>query len=76
MDEVHTYEGITGAQNALTLRRWRHAIGEVPKIQLGWAFCHTENATEFFGSITNLDLSRVYNEKPSLDDDEYDEEGS
>ena len=75
LDEVHTYEGITGAQNALTLRRWRHAIGETPKFSWVGLSATLENATEFFGSITNLDLSRVYNEKPSLDDDEYDEEG-
>ena len=31
LDEVHTYEGVTGAQNALTLRRWKHAIGPTAK---------------------------------------------
>jgi hypothetical protein len=28
LDEVHVYEGTTGAQNALLLRRLRHAIGQ------------------------------------------------
>ncbi|ABS05849.1 protein DpdJ [Kineococcus radiotolerans] len=28
LDEVHTYEGVHGAQVALLLRRWRHAIGQ------------------------------------------------
>ncbi|GAA3043211.1 hypothetical protein GCM10010464_04140 [Pseudonocardia yunnanensis] len=27
LDEVHTYEGVHGAQVALLLRRWRHAVG-------------------------------------------------
>src|SRR5690606_38612329 len=27
LDEVHSYEGIHGAQVAWVLRRWRHAIG-------------------------------------------------
>ncbi|MFM8386090.1 MAG: protein DpdJ [Planctomycetia bacterium] len=26
LDEVHTYGGVTGAQQALVLRRWRHAL--------------------------------------------------
>jgi ATP-dependent helicase YprA (DUF1998 family) len=27
LDEVHTYGGVTGAQQAMVLRRWRHALG-------------------------------------------------
>ena len=76
LDEVHTYEGISGAQNALTLRRWRHAIGDVSQLHWVGLSATLENAEGFFSSIVNLDVSRVVNEKPNYDADEFEEEGS
>ena len=76
LDEVHTYEGISGAQNALTLRRWRHAIGEVTQLHWVGLSATLENAESFFSSIINLDVSKVINEKLNYDADEFEEEGA
>ena len=76
LDEVHTYEGVTGAQNALTLRRWKHAVGLSKKFCWVGLSATLENATEFFASISNLDVSKVVNEKPITDYEEFIEEGA
>lgn len=57
LDEVHTYEGTSGAQNAYLLRRLRHALGRTP-LWAGLSATLTEAGT-FFGRLVNLDPGRV-----------------
>lgn len=68
LDEVHTYTGTSGAQAALTLRRWRHAVG-APVTYVGLSATLAEAPT-FFGDLTGLDLSRVTEASPESMDDE------
>ena len=56
LDEIHTYEGITGAQTAYLLRRWRHARGQRPGHNLcvaGLSATLTD-AARFFGLLTGI----------------------
>jgi hypothetical protein len=62
LDEVHTYTGVSGAQAALTLRRWRHAVA-APVIYAGLSATLRE-APQFFADLTGLDLSRVKEATP------------
>ena len=57
LDEVHTYEGTTGAQNAYLLRRLRKALGYEPF----WAGLSATlaDAADFFGRLVDLDAGRV-----------------
>ncbi|ORM08379.1 hypothetical protein A5N77_20100 [Prescottella equi] len=57
LDEVHTYEGTTGAQNAYLLRRLRHALGRTP-LWAGLSATLTD-AGGFFGRLVNLDAGKV-----------------
>ncbi len=57
LDEVHTYTGVSGAQAALTLRRWRHAVA-APVNYVGLSATLRE-ATQFFSDLTGLEVSRV-----------------
>ena len=52
LDEVHTYAGISGAQVALLLRRWQHAIGS--KVHFTGLSATLRAAPEFFGQLTGL----------------------
>ncbi len=62
LDEVHTYVGTSGAQAALTLRRWRHAS------QAGATFvglsATLREASQFFSDLTGLDQSRIFEASP------------
>lgn len=62
LDEVHTYTGVSGAQAALTLRRWRHAIA-APVTYVGLSATLGE-AGQFFSDLTGLDVSRVREATP------------
>ncbi|HVY88816.1 MAG TPA: protein DpdJ [Hyphomonadaceae bacterium] len=62
LDEVHTYTGVSGAQAALTLRRWRHAVA-APVTYAGLSATLRE-APQFFADLTGLDLSRVKEATP------------
>ena len=56
LDEIHTYEGITGAQTAYLLRRWRHARGQRPGNNLcivGLSATLTD-AAQFFARLTGI----------------------
>lgn len=66
LDEIHTYEGTTGAQNALLLRRVRKALGREPI----WAGLSATlaDAGEFFGRLVNLESGRVAVVEPHLDE--------
>jgi hypothetical protein len=57
LDEVHTYEGASGAQNALLARRLRNAVGR----SLVWVGLSAtlRNAESFFGQFTGLYGDRV-----------------
>ena len=57
LDEVHTYEGTTGAQNAFLLRRLRKALGYQP-LWAGLSATLAE-AREFFGRLVNLEPGLV-----------------
>lgn len=52
LDEVHTYAGTSGAQTALTLRRWRQAV----RSQTTWVGLSAtlEEPAAFFGDLTGV----------------------
>ncbi|MBK6781951.1 MAG: hypothetical protein IPG75_20820 [Gemmatimonadetes bacterium] len=52
LDEVHTYSGVHGAQVALLLRRYRHAVGR--ELQFTGLSATLRNAGEFFAQLTGL----------------------
>ncbi len=72
LDEVHTYQGTTGAQAALTLRRWRHLLA-APISWVGLS-ATLDDAARFFADLTGVHPNRVVEITPSLD--EYEEEGA
>ncbi len=57
LDEVHTYTGTHGAQAALLLRRWRHAVRR--PVQFVGLSATLRNASEFFGSLIGLEAEEV-----------------
>lgn len=57
LDEVHTYTGVHGAQVALLLRRWRHAIGT--KLQFTGLSATLQDATNFFSQLIGLNPASV-----------------
>jgi hypothetical protein len=52
LDEVHTYSGTSGAQVALLLRRWQHAVGS--RVQFTGLSATLRAASEFFGQLVGL----------------------
>ncbi|PRX98009.1 protein DpdJ [Allonocardiopsis opalescens] len=72
LDEVHTYEGTTGAQNAILLRRLTHALGHAPV----WAGLSAtlRNAGDFFAQLTGLRPGDVTVVQP--DAEEMEESGA
>lgn len=72
LDEVHTYEGGTGAQAALTLRRWRHLLG-APITWVGLS-ATLGDAARFFSDLTGAALDDVVEITPTLE--EYEEQGA
>jgi len=66
LDEVHTYAGTTGAQNALVLRRWRHALGRQPTF-VGLSATLRE-ARSFFAEVTGLGEHEVMVIEPAQAD--------
>jgi len=66
LDEIHTYEGTTGAQNALLLRRVRKALGREP-VWAGLSATLTD-AGEFFGRLVNLNPGQVAVIEPTYDE--------
>ncbi len=72
LDEVHTYEGATGAQAALTLRRWRHLLAA----PISWVGLSATlgDAARFFADLTGAHPESVVEIAPRLD--EYEEEGA
>lgn len=72
LDEVHTYEGTSGAQVALTLRRWRHLLG-APVHWVGLS-ATLGDAARFFADLTGAPSERVVEVSPVTD--EYVEAGA
>lgn len=63
LDEVHTYEGASGAQAALTLRRWRHLLGS-PVSWVGLS-ATLGDAARFFSDLTGAHPDRVVEITPA-----------
>ena len=72
LDEVHTYEGTTGAQNAFLFRRLRKALGHQP-LWAGLSATLAE-AGDFFGRLVNIDPGVVTLVEP--DPSEMEESGA
>lgn len=63
LDEIHTYEGLTGAQNAYLLRRYRSAVRGAPTI-VGLSATLT-NAPEFTAQLSGLRDDQVIRVAPA-----------
>lgn len=63
LDEVHTYEGVPGAQVGLLLRRWRYATGHRPVQWIGLS-ATLRNPLEFFSQLIGLPTSRILHVEP------------
>lgn len=63
LDEAHTYSGVSGAQAALTLRRWRAMVGG-PVRWVGLS-ATLEQAQSFFADLTGLSLHQVSEVTPA-----------
>ncbi|GGA00055.1 protein DpdJ [Sphingobium fuliginis] len=72
LDEVHTYEGGTGAQAALTLRRWRHLLAA----PISWVGLSATlgDAARFFSDLTGAALDDVVEITPTIE--EFEEQGA
>jgi hypothetical protein len=72
LDEVHTYEGASGAQAALTLRRWRHLLAA----PISWVGLSATlgDAARFFSDLTGAALDDVVEITPMLE--EFEEQGA
>nr|WP_277349700.1 protein DpdJ [Planosporangium thailandense] len=66
LDEVHTYEGTVGAQNAILLRRLRHALGRSP-VWVGLS-ATLSNAGDFFARLVGLPTGAVNLVQPDLEE--------
>jgi hypothetical protein len=71
LDEAHTYAGVSGAQAALTLRRWRQLTGG-PVTWVGLS-ATLNDAPRFFAELTGVDPASVSEVSPL--EDEFEEEG-
>lgn len=82
LDEIHTYEGLHGAQVAYLLRRWQHAAGykqyRYPLTIVGLS-ATLEQAEEFFSNLTGIPTHKVFYISPLEDsptDNELVDEGA
>jgi predicted RNA-binding Zn-ribbon protein involved in translation (DUF1610 family) len=76
LDEIHTYEGISGANVAYLLRRWRKACGYGDKrhsLCIVGLSATLSQATETFAKLTGLRTHHVFDIHPQ--GDELEEEG-
>ena len=62
LDEVHTYEGVHGAQVAMLLRRWRHAVGG--RLHFTGLSATLEDADNFFADLVGLSQGHVEEIRP------------
>ena len=69
LDEIHTYEGTTGAQAAMTIRRWHHGVqGPVCFVGLSATLA---DAVRHFADLTGVDNEFVTSIEPAPDEMEY-----
>lgn len=66
LDEVHTYEGVHGAQVGLLLRRWRHSAA-APMTFVGLS-ATLRDAGRFFAQLVGLDETAVDHIEPATQD--------
>lgn len=66
LDEVHTYEGVHGAQAALVLRRWKQATGATPHF-VGLS-ATLADAQRFFAEFIDLNPRWVEEVSPRAED--------
>lgn len=69
LDEIHTYSGTSGAQVALLMRRWRHALGWNAYIQFVGLSATLLNAGQFFAELIGLRPHLVEEVGPGQDVD-------
>lgn len=69
LDEIHTYEGTTGAQAAMTIRRWHHGV-RAPVCFVGLS-ATLANAVRHFSDLTGVEDSLVTSIEPAPDELEY-----
>ena len=62
LDEVHTYDGVHGAQVAYLLRRWRHAVGR-PTVVVGLS-ATLRDGKRFFSRLTGVEEERIADVSP------------
>lgn len=62
LDEVHTYDGVHGAQVAYLLRRWRHAVRR-PSVVVGLS-ATLRGGRRFFARLTGVPESAVADVSP------------
>ncbi len=66
LDEIHTYEGTTGAQAAYVIRRWRHALSR--PVQFVGLSATLREAQSFFSQLVGLPDHAITNLSPSSTD--------
>ena len=66
LDEIHTYEGATGAQSALAIRRWRHVNGR--PVQFVGLSATLREAPKFFAELIGLTEYKVFEVTPRQED--------
>ncbi|MGW1802221.1 protein DpdJ [Streptomyces sp. NPDC001984] len=69
LDEIHTYNGTTGAQAALVLRRWHHALRS-PVTFVGLS-ATLSNAVRHMADLTGVEDGLVTSIEPGADEMEY-----
>ena len=66
LDEVHTYEGISGAQAGMVFRRWRHGVGS-PVRWVGLS-ATLRGAPTFFSQVTGVLEAAIEEVAPAIDE--------
>jgi ATP-dependent Lhr-like helicase len=67
LDEVHTYEGVSGAQCALTLQRWRSQVWSQGIHWVGLS-ATLSNPVDFFANLAPISPGRVTAVEPLADE--------
>lgn len=69
LDEIHTYDGTTGAQAAMVLRRWHHSV-QAPIAFVGLS-ATLSNPIRHMADLTGVDDELVTSITPDADELEY-----
>ena len=73
LDEIHTYDGTTGAQAAMVLRRWHHSV-QAPITFVGLS-ATLSNPIRHMADLTGVDDELVTSITPEPDELEYEGRG-